>query len=282
MKKVGWADGGIVGWDRRVGVMALVLTIPLSPYPTIPPLQAQASVSQIQSGQELIYRGRFGAAQVYFSDLSQQFSRDPAGPALEASSLMWWGEARGDKTFQADVVDSLLHVATGRAQLLADSGSGDGARFNGFFWLGITNGFQARQADARGSVWRAARDARAMRQALERAVSMDSTCADCLLWLGIYEYTLARASSLERFAARLVGLGSADAARGLARLRRASEEGMIFRTDARWVYATALLREGERDASLREDGLRRVAELVTQLPENPVFRRALPASFGQP
>ncbi len=269
------------GWVKRIGVL-LCVTIPLSPHPTIPLLQAQATVSQLQSGQELIYRGRFGAAQVFFSEISQRFAGDPAGPALEASSLIWWGEARGDESFQVDAVDSLLEVAIGRAQFLADSAPDEGARFTGYFWLGTAYGYRARQAEMRGNVWRAARDARQMQVSLERAVAMDSTCVDCQLGLGIYDYALARASAFARLAARIIGLGGGDAERALARLKRASEEGTLTRTEARWVYASALLREGERDASLHEEGLRRVLELSSQFPENAVFRRALPAAAQQP
>jgi hypothetical protein len=272
----GRADGRLGG-----GIMLLMIAIiRLSAHP--PLLQAQATVTQLQSGQELIYRGRFGAAQVFFSDLSRQFSRDPAGPALEASSLIWWGEARSDESFQVDAVDSLLADAIGRAQAMVDSAADDGARFTGYFWLGTAYGYRARQAEMRGNVWRASRDARQMQSALEHAVAMDSTCIDCLLGLGIYDYALARASALARLAARIVGLGGGDAQRALERLRRASEEGTLTRTEARWIYASALLREGEHDASLREEGVRRILELAGQFPENPVFRRALPASVGQP
>jgi len=41
------------------------------------------------------------------------------------------------------------------------------------------------------------------------------------------------------------------------------------------VYASALAREGARDAALREEALRMVADLVDEYPENPVFRRFL-------
>ena len=236
---------------------------------------AQASIAQIQSGQELIYRGRFGAAQVFFSDLAARYPRDPAGPALEASALIWWAEAREDESFQVDAVDSLLLVSIGRAQPMADSGADDGTRFNGLFWLGTAYGYRARQAEMRGNVWRASRDPRTMQNALERAIAIDSSCVDCLLGLGIYDYALARASAMARLAARIIGLGGGDARRALERLRRASEDGLLTRTEARWVYASALLREGERDAATREEALRRIADLAGQFPENPVFRRAL-------
>jgi tetratricopeptide (TPR) repeat protein len=239
-------------------------------------LHAQASTAEILSGQELIYRGRFGAAQIYFADLAQAYPGDAAGPTLQASALIWWAEARGDEAFEVDSVDALLSDAIARAQLAADSASDDAARAAALFWLGSAYGYRARQAELRGSMWRAGRDARSMRDALNSAYGLDSTRLDCLLGLGVYDYALARASALGRLVARIIGLGSGDAQRALGWMRRASEDGVLTRTEARWVYASALLREGERgDAASREEAIRRISELAEQFPDNPVFRRAL-------
>lgn len=244
--------------------------------------QEQAATAELLSGQELIYRGRFGAAQLYFARLTAERPRDPSGPALEASALIWWGAAVGDDSFRSDSIDLLLGAAIARARLAADSAVEAPARVAALFWLGTAYGYRARQAELRGSFWRASRDARDMQSALEEAVGLDSTCVDCLLGLGIYDYALARAGTLARLVARIIGLGGGDAERALARLRRVSEEGLLARTEARWVYASALLREGTRDASLREEGLRIIGELALQFPENPVFHRVQAASTGEP
>jgi hypothetical protein len=143
-------------------------------------------------------------------------------------------------------------------------------------WLGTAYGYRARQAELRGSYWRAARDAKAMQDVLERAVAIDSACVDCLLGLGIYDYALARTGFVARIVARLLGLGSGDLGRSLERLRRASEAGTLTRSEARWIYAVALLREGARgDVAMREEGERIVAELAHEFPDNPVFHRAV-------
>jgi hypothetical protein len=257
----------------------LLLTLLLSYSPAR--LFSQATLSQLLSGQELIYSGHFGAAQVYFSDLARQFPAEPAAPALEASALIWWAEARGEESWQADAVDSLLDLSIARAGAALDTVAGDSARSAGLFWLGTAYGYRARQAEMRGSVWRAARDARAMQSALERATALDSLCVDCALGLGIYDYALARAGALARLAARIIGLGGGDAQRGLARMRLAADSGALTRTEARWVYANALLREGERDPAQREEGRRRIAALAEQFPDNPLFRRAA-SPEGQP
>jgi len=261
---------------RHIVATVVVCSIPLSPRFSIPPLVAQISPADIISGQDLIYTGRFGAAQFYFSDLTRDHPREAAGPMLTASALIWWGEAEGNESFMADSIDVLLTEGIRRAQAALDAATADSARVASLFWLGSSYGYRARQAGLTGNNWRAAHDAKAMRVALERALALDSACADCLLGLGVYDYALARAGSLARLVARVIGLGGGDAARAFRRMAAASERGVLTRTEARWVYASALLREGERDRSLREDGLRRVAALVEQFPENPVFRRALP------
>ncbi len=233
------------------------------------------------AGQELIYRGRFGAAQLYFSRLSAEHPRETAGPTLEASALIWWGEARDEETYQAVTVDSLLTEAVRRGQAAVDSAADDAARAEALLWLGTAHGYRARQAELLGNLWRAAREARTMRDLLARALELDSACVDCVLGLGAYEYSLARAGAVARLVARIVGLGGgSDAQRGLERMRLASESGRYFRSEARWVYANSLLREGSRDQALREEGLRIIGALAQQFPENPVFRRA--AGTGVP
>jgi hypothetical protein len=180
-------------------------------------------------------------------------------------------------------VDLLLSDAIARAQLAADSAGDDAARAAALFWLGSAYGYRARQAEVRGSMWRAGRDARAMRDALNGAYALDSTRVDCLLGLGVYDYALARASAFGRLVARIIGMGSGDARRALGWMRRASEEGLLTRTEARWVYASALLREGDRgDPATREDALRRIGDLAAQFPDNPVFRRALTPGGNAP
>jgi hypothetical protein len=254
-------------------ILALALLLGAAPAGA----QDGPSMAELLSGQELIYRGRYGAAQLYFERLATDNSRDPASPVLAASALIWWGEARGEEEYLADTIDALLGEALARAEELAAAAASDSARSEALFWMGTALGYRARQAELRGRYWRAARDARAMQSALERAVGLDSSCVDCLLGLAVYDYALARAGALARLVARIVGLGGGDVERALERMRRVSEEGLLARTEARWVYANALVRESQLDASRREDAIRIVGELSSQFPENTVFRRWLEA-----
>ncbi len=195
------------------------------------------------------------------------------GPTLAASALIWWGKAREEDAFLADSIDDLLDEGAARAAAIVERAGDDTIRARGYFWLGTAVGYRARQAELLGKWWRAAREAGRMRAALEHAIEYDSTCVDCLLGLAAYEYGLARSGALARLVARIIGLGGGDADRAMEMFRRVVTEGDVARTEGRWIYANALLREGERDASLREEGLRMVAQLADEYPENPIFRR---------
>ena len=197
------------------------------------------------------------------------------GPTLAASALIWWGNARDDDRFLTDSVEALLAEGLARATLATSEATDDSSRAVAYFWVGTAYAYRARQADLQGKWWRAAREAGHMHTALERAVALDSTCTDCLLGLAVYEYGLARASSLARLVARIIGLGGGDVDHAMELFRRVAAEGTVTRTEARWVYASALAREGVGDASLREEALRMVADLADEYPENPVFRRFL-------
>jgi len=172
-------------------------------------------------------------------------------------------------------VDTLLGAAAARAERGVAAAATDSARAVQLFWLGTALGYRARQADLHGRPWRASRDAKAMRDALERAVGLDSTCVDCLLGLAIYDYALARAGALARLVARIIGLGGGDAELALARMRRVQESGTLTRYEARWLYANALVREAGSDDLLRLEARRLVGDLAARFPDNPVFRRFL-------
>ena len=233
------------------------------------------SPAEVASGQDLLYRGLFSAAHLYFSRLAEARPRDPIGPTLAASALIWWGNARGEDAFLDDSIDVLLVDGAARATALLQQAGDDSTRAAAYFWLGTAVGYRARQAELLGRWWRAAREAGRMRTALERSFALDSTRVDCLLGLAVYEYGLARASALARLVARIIGLGGGDVDRAMELFRRVLAEGDIARTEGRWLFANALLREGERDAALREEGLRLIGQLADEFPDNPVFRRPL-------
>ena len=118
-----------------------------------------------------------------------------------------------------------------------------------------------------------------MRDIYRRLLAADSSCADCYLGLGVYDYGLARAGAFARFFARIIGLGSGNAERGIRYMRRAAHDGDLARVESTWVLAAALMREAARDpagrAVLEREARGYVEGLAARYPDNPVFQRFL-------
>jgi len=189
---------------------------------------------------------------------------------FEAGAFIWWAAAKDSDDFEAPRIDSLLALAIARARA-------GGPALD--FWLGTALGYRARERELHGHAWSAAKDGKAMRDAYRRVLAGDSTCVDCYLGLGVYNYGLARASTLARIVARLVGLGSGSAEEGVRYMRRVARDGDLAKVEGTWVLAAALVREAARDragrAVLRHEARAYVQRLAERFPANPVFQRFL-------
>jgi len=234
--------------------------------PPAPP--ARGERPDVRAGLDTLYGGGFPAAAAYFAGLAGRDSTDPAPLTFEASAYIWWAAALEND--EAGRIDSLLDLAIGRARATSPGPARD-------FWLATALGYRARQRDLHGHSWGAAKDGKAMRDAYARVLAVDSSCADCFLGLGVYQYGLARASALARLVAKIIGLGSGNAERGIGYMRRAASEGDLARVEAGWVLAAALMREAARDpaqrAALERTAHDEVARLAARYPGNPVFHR---------
>jgi hypothetical protein len=234
--------------------------------------QPRVARSDLRAGLDTLYAGGFPTAAAYFTDLGTRDTTDPAPVTFEASAYIWWAAALENDDYERARIDSLLDLAIARARATAPGPAHD-------FWLATALGYRARQRDLHGHSWGAAKDGKAMHDAYARVLAVDSTCADCYLGLGVYQYGLARAGALARLVAKIVGLGSGNAERGIGYIRRAATEGDLARVEAEWVLAAALEREAGRDptdrSALEEEAREAVARLAERYPGNAVFQRFL-------
>ncbi len=232
----------------------------------------RAGRPDLRAGLDTLYGGGFPAAAAYFAELAARDTADPAPVTFEASAYIWWAAALENDAYEAARIDSLLDLAVARARAASPGPARD-------FWLATTLGYRARQRDLHGHSWGAAKDGKAMRDAYVRVLAADSSCADCYLGLGVYQYGLARAGALARLVAKIIGLGSGNAERGIGYMRRAATQGDLARVEAGWVLAAALEREAARDPTqrnvLERDARDAVARLAERHPGNPVFQRFL-------
>jgi hypothetical protein len=226
----------------------------------------------LRAGLDTLYAGDFATAARQFSELAAADTTDPAPLVFEAGAYIWWAAAKDSDDFAAKTIDSLL----GRAVALARS------RLQGIdrdFWLATALGYRARERELHGHAWGAAKDAKAMRDAYRRVLAADSSCIDCFLGLGLYSYGLARASTIAKLVARIIGLGGGNAVEGLTMMRRVAFGGDLARVEGTWVLAAALVREADRSPEHREELLQEatahVSWLMERYPGNPVFRHFL-------
>jgi len=224
----------------------------------------------LRTGLDTLYGGDFERAATYFAELAAHEPADPAPVVFEAGAYIWWAAALDSADFALERIDSLLGVAMARAR--ASGATAD-------FWLATALGYRARQREEHGHGFSAAKDAKAMRDIYRRLLAADSSCTDCYLGLGVYDYGLARAGAFARLLARLIGLGGGNAERGIRYMRRAAHDGDLASVESTWVLAAALLREAARDPAGR-DVLEREARgyvegLAARYPRNPVFQRFL-------
>ncbi|HET9708892.1 MAG TPA: hypothetical protein VFP39_11380 [Gemmatimonadales bacterium] len=226
----------------------------------------------LRTGLDTLYAGAFPVAAQYFAELSARDTDDPAPVVFHAGALIWWAAAQDSDDFAAVAIDSLLDHAIALARAAPPGADHD-------FWLGTAIGYRARERELHGHAWSAAKDAKAMRDAYRRVLATDSSCVDCWLGLGLYNYGLARASAIARFVAKLIGLGSGNAGEGIAMLRRTATGGDLARIEATWVLASALRREAARDAERRAElsaeAVALVDALARRFPGNPVFQHFL-------
>ncbi len=220
----------------------------------------------LRIGLDTLYGGDFERAAAYFAALAARDTTDPAPVVFQAGAYIWWASARDSAAFELPRIDSLLKVALRRAPAAE-------------FWRATALGYRARQRQENGHSFSAAKDAKAMRDIYRRLLAADSSCADCFLGLGVYDYGLARAGALARLFARIIGLGGGNAERGIRFMRRAAHDGDLARVESTWVLAAALIREAARDragrAVLEREARGYVEELAARYPGNPVFQRFL-------
>lgn len=243
-----------------------------------PPLPPPPSNEALRVGLDTLYSGAFARAAAYFEALGQRDTTDPAPLVFQAGAYIWWGSSLDSVAYELPRIDSLLALAMARAR------AQPGGRSD--FWFATALGYRARQREENGHGLSAAKDGKAMRDIYGRLLAADSACFDCYLGLGVYDYGLARASALARLFARIIGLGSGNAERGIRYMRRAAHDGDLARVEGTWVLAAALMREAARDragrAVLEREARAYVEALAARYPGNPVFQRFLQETAGAP
>jgi len=187
---------------------------------------------------------------------------------FEAGAYIWWAAAKDSDAFEAPRIDSSWARHRG-----APAPPGPAAQF----WLATALGYRARERDlraARGAPPRRARDAGGLPPPSRRL----DVCR-LLPRSGLYRYGLARATTLARIVAKLIGLGSGKPEEGIRYMRRVGTTATWRRSRARGCSRRRWCAEAARDpagaGALVHEARSYVDRLAHRYPDNAVFQRFL-------
>jgi hypothetical protein len=140
-------------------------------------------------------------------------------------------------------------------------------RAEAWFYLGAARGALAQWQVLRGERLAAARHGRAIRSALDRALSLDPALDDARFGLGLYQYYAGLAPRLLRALRWLLLLPGGNRADGLALIERSHQAGGLVAPEAAYQLHVIYLWYERRHAEARAlvDGL------ATRYPRSPLF-----------
>ncbi len=279
------------------------LCAPLSPQasagsPQTPAAPSSASGAQaywvanpatpIEVGFRLLYQLKFTDARAEFLNWEQQHPDDPLGYSSEAASYLFQefykqgiltsefflddkrllGGIEGDP--DKDLGDA-FHRAVDRAQKIGQQRlARDSRDVQGLLALTMTHGMLADYASLIEK--RQLATLHLLGQSEEfahRLLAVDSTAGDAYVALGVSNYILACLPGYKRFFLRLGGVHG-DKSVGMRQLEQAVAQGHFLQPYAELLLALTSLREKRPQ---RAQAL--LAELVSEFPENPLFKREL-------
>ena len=144
-------------------------------------------------------------------------------------------------------------------------------RAEAWFYLGGAYGARSQWRVLRGERLSAARDGKRIKDALERALSLDAGMADAHFGIGLYRYYADVAPAALRILQWLFLLPGGDRAGGLEQIDRARKSGLLLRSEADYQLHLLYLWYEKRP----EAALALLEDLVERHPRNPHFPQAV-------
>ena len=201
----------------------------------------------------------------------------PASPGLLAPAACqamdvvsrWWQlqadplDRRGDPDFERRANAA---IAAAEAWTVAEPNTAEA-----WFYLGASLSTRVQWRVLRGQRLAAARDGKRIKDALERALSLDPGMQDAYFGIGLYRYYADVAPVAARMLRWLLLLPGGDREAGLREMLRARDGAQLLRDEADYQLQTLYVWYEKRP----EDALKIAKRLQERHPHNPVFAQTV-------
>ena len=144
-------------------------------------------------------------------------------------------------------------------------------RADAWFFLGAAYGVRVQYRVLRGERLSAARDGKRIKDALEKALSLDGKVQDAYFGIGLYHYYADLAPSVLKFLRWMLFLPGGNRAEGLREMQQARERGELLRGETNYQLHLIYLWYEQKP----EDALKLLDELRARYPRNPLFVQAV-------
>jgi tetratricopeptide (TPR) repeat protein len=194
----------------------------------------------------------------------------PPAPAVTCTGLealgLWWQIVLDPDSRELDaafIAKAEAAIAAAHAFSVAEP-----ERAEAWFYLGAAYGVRGQLRVLREQRLAAARDGKAIKESLERALVLDPSMADAAFGVGMYRYYAAVAPAMLRMLRWLFLLPGGNRAEGLQQLVRASQNGQLVRGEAIYQILIIYLWYEHKP----KEAIEMLRELQTRYPHNLHFR----------
>jgi predicted Zn-dependent protease len=245
-------------------VTAVAITAPSSLFSQATGITAAAQLATVY---DAIFDARFSEVPALLSRTCPPAPRE-ACQVLETAALWWQIQLDPANTAR----DAALQTRADAAIAATDAWTRrEPQRAEAWFYLGGAHGARVQLHVLRGRPLAAARDGKRIKDALERALTLDRGLQDAYFGIGLYHYYADIAPAAARLLRFLLLLPGGDRRQGMEEMLRARNRGQLLRSEADYqLHVIYLWYEKQPDRAIDL-----LAGLRDRHPRNPHFLQAI-------
>jgi tetratricopeptide (TPR) repeat protein len=246
-----------------VVAVALVVASMASGHAAMAPIKGLTNAQGLKRAYDLVYDADFAAAD---AELAHACGPAPSEACEVIRSASLWWQVYFD--LDSHSLDQAFLTRIGETINRCDQWtSREPERAEAWFYLGAAYGSRVQYHAQRTEYLAAARDGKRIKNALEKALSLDNQIQDANFGIGMYEYYADTAPAVIKVLRWLLLLPGGDKAKGLRQMIQTRNQGVLLKSDAAYqLHFIYLWYEKNPDGALAL-----LEELRARYPHNPVF-----------